>query len=83
MTKSVVKSFPSLEKGMNKIVNDSQFRRDFSNKTVKTTLSLKDSEKLQELLMKTAMVTAAVKKFRMNLKIKKNRKKEVVLSLKN
>lgn len=62
-------------KGMNKIVNDSQFRRDFSNKTVKTTLSLKDSEKLQELLMKTAMVTAAVKKFRMNLKIKKIGKK--------
>ncbi|MGN0192585.1 MAG: hypothetical protein ACI4CY_03560 [Candidatus Gastranaerophilaceae bacterium] len=83
MTKSVVKSFSSLEKGMNKIVNDSQFRRDFSNKTVKTTLSLKDSEKLQGLLMKTAMVTAAVKKFRMNLKIKKNRKKEVILSLKN
>ena len=75
MTKSVVKSFPSLEKGMNKIVNDSQFRRDFSNKTVKTTLSLKDSEKLQGLLVKAAMVTAAVKKFRMNLKIKKIGKK--------
>ena len=62
MTKSVVKSFPSLEKGMNKIVNDSQFRRDFANKTVKMTLSLKDREKLKGLLVKAAMVTAAVKK---------------------
>lgn len=75
MTKSVVKSLPSLEKGMNKIVNDSQFRRDFANKTVKMTLSLKDREKLKGLLVKAAMVTAAVKKITDELKNQKKSEK--------
>lgn len=81
MTKSVVKSLPSLEKGMNKIVNDSQFRKDFANKTVKTTLSLKDSEKLKGLLVKAAMVTAAVKNFTDELKNQKKSEKRVDLEL--